>query len=87
RADDLGMTARMLEGMFLPAAWGPFDADAWRAIAIGTVLSVAFASNVELARGRLLFGRVALPLVALLLVAVLMRVGRGRALEFIYFQF
>ncbi|MEQ8232442.1 MAG: MBOAT family O-acyltransferase, partial [Gammaproteobacteria bacterium] len=87
RADDLAMTLRMLEGMFLPAGWGTFDDDAWLAIGIGSVLSLAFASNVELSRGRLPYGRVTLPLVALLLVAVLMRVGQGRALEFIYFQF
>jgi hypothetical protein len=77
----------MLEGMFAPADWGRIDDDAWYAIGIGAVLAVAGPSNIEMARGRLLFRRGAVPLVALLLVAVLMRVGQGRALEFIYFQF
>ena len=87
RADDLAMTWRMLEGMFAPADWGRIDDDAWYAIGIGAVLAIAGPSNIEMARGRLLFRRAVVPLVALLLVAVLMRVGQGRALEFIYFQF
>ncbi|MEX2481868.1 MAG: MBOAT family protein [Gammaproteobacteria bacterium] len=87
RADDLGMTARMLQGMFMPDDWGRFNDSAWTAIAIGAVLSIAGPSNVEFARGRAILYRGVPALVALLLVAVLMRVGQGRALEFIYFQF
>ena len=44
-------------------------------------------SNVELARSDRIGMRLVPPLVALLLVAVVLRVGQGKALEFIYFQF
>jgi len=81
------MTWRMLEGMFLPGDWGPFKDSAWTSIGIGMALSILGPSNVEVARGRAILRRGVPVLIALLLVAVLMRVGQGRALEFIYFQF
>ena len=87
RAEDLAMTWRMLEGMFMPGDWGPFKDSAWTSIGIGMALSIVGPSNVEFARGRAILRRAVPALIALLLVAVLMRVGQGRALEFIYFQF
>ncbi|MGE0483631.1 MAG: MBOAT family protein [Gammaproteobacteria bacterium] len=87
RAESFSVAANVLNGMVGIAGTGKFDDDGWIVIGLGAAFALAGPSNVELAHGRLLATPVARSLLALLLVAILMRVGQGRALEFIYFQF
>lgn len=87
RAETFGIAAHMLQGMGGGGGHGAFDDDAWIAIGLGAAFALFGPSNVELARGRLVASPLARSALALLLVAILMRLGQGRALEFIYFQF
>ncbi|MCB1746349.1 MAG: MBOAT family protein [Gammaproteobacteria bacterium] len=87
RAESFSVAAHVLGGMGGMAGAGRFDDDGWIVVGLGAALALLGPSNVELSRGRLVTTPWARSLLALLLVAVLMRVGQGRALEFIYFQF
>ena len=77
----------MFRGMFSLQGIGNFDDDAWLVIAFGAFFSIVGFSNVELARSRYVEHRAVAVLLGLSLVAVVLRIGQGRALEFIYFQF
>lgn len=87
RAEDFGTAMTVLEAMAGAGGAVLADDEAWWLVAAGSVLALFGPTNVALARMPWLPRRaVALPL-ALLLVAVTLRVGQGRGLEFIYFQF
>lgn len=87
RAADFAAAARMLAAMAGAGSDVVANDDGWYFVAVAAAFAVLGPSNAELAaRPRLARRRVALP-VALALVACLMRVGQGRGLEFIYFQF
>jgi alginate O-acetyltransferase complex protein AlgI len=87
RAENFFIAANMFRGMFSLQGIGNFDDDAWLVIAFGAFFSIVGFSNVELARSRYVEHRAVAVLLGLSLVAVVLRIGQGRALEFIYFQF
>jgi D-alanyl-lipoteichoic acid acyltransferase DltB (MBOAT superfamily) len=87
RAEDFTVAARMLAAMGGRAGRHAGDADDWTMLALGAACALCGPTSYALAHTRLSARRMlALPL-ALALVACIMRVGQGRALEFIYFQF
>ena len=87
RAEDFGMASGLIAAMFGGGGEAVPDRDHWTLVLLGLAFALAGPTNVELSRVTWLARRlVALP-VAFLMVATMMRVGQGRGLEFIYFQF
>ncbi|MCC6707358.1 MAG: MBOAT family protein [Gammaproteobacteria bacterium] len=87
RADDFHGAARMLSAMAGQGGSGAADDDGWAVIALAAALAIGGPTNLELSRKAWPYRPVlAVPLALLLLVTVL-RVGQGRGIEFIYFQF
>jgi len=87
RADDFPGAARMLAAMAGQGGRGAADEDAWPLIALAGALAVWGPTNLTLSRMNWLYRPLlAVPLALVLLVTVL-RVGQGRGIEFIYFQF
>ncbi len=86
RAENFAVAANVLTAMF-NAAPGIIDVTAWLSIAIGGAFAVLGPTNVEIARGVWAGHRAMAATLAVLLIAVCLRVGQGRGLEFIYFQF
>ncbi len=86
RAESFGTALTMLSGM-LTGAGGDVDGEAWSMLAIGGCFALIGPTSAELARADWLRRRDVAALLAVLLVTVTLRVGQGRGLEFIYFQF
>jgi D-alanyl-lipoteichoic acid acyltransferase DltB (MBOAT superfamily) len=87
RAADFDGAMRMLAAMGGAGGAVPADADDWGPIAIGAAFALIGPTNLELAQGARLPRRGFALVLALLMVATIMRVGQGRGVEFIYFQF
>ena len=87
RADDFHAAARMLTAMVGQGGRGVADDDAWAMIALAAGLALIGPTNLALSCKNWLYRpALAVPLALVLLVTVL-RVGQGRGIEFIYFQF
>ncbi len=87
RADDFHAAARMLTAMAGQGGRGLADEDGWAVIALAAGLALIGPTNLTLSRQHWLYRpALAVPLALVLLVTVL-RVGQGRGIEFIYFQF
>ena len=87
RADDFAIAWRVLCAMAGQGGHGAADADGWWLVAGAGALAVAGPTNLALSRLQWPYRPLyALPVVLVLLVTVL-RVGQGRGIEFIYFQF
>ena len=84
-SDALGVSSAML--MLTSAAELIFDSGDWTFIAIGAAFALFGPTNVELTERRFAQRRSVAVIAALLLMLVCLRVGQGRGLEFIYFQF
>ena len=87
RADDFPGAARMLSAMAGQGGRGRADDGGWSLVVLGAALALAGPTNLNLSRLNGLYRPLlAVPLALVLLVTVL-RVGQGRGIEFIYFQF
>ena len=86
RAEDFHLAARIIGAMFGYGGAAGTGAD-WDLVLIGAVFAIIGPTNVEWAEARWVPRRVVAVASSLLLVAAVMRVGQGRGLEFIYFQF
>ena len=87
RADDFHAAARMLMAMAGQGGRGVADDDAWAVLALAAGLALLGPTNLALSRYNWLYRpALAVPLAVMLVVTVL-RVGQGRGIEFIYFQF
>lgn len=87
RADDFHVAARMLSAMAGQAGAGIADEDGWSLLALAAALALIGPTNLSLSRLNALYRPwLALPLALIMLITVL-RVGQGRGVEFIYFQF
>ena len=87
RADDFHGAARMLSAMAGQGGRGLADHDGWPIIALAAAVALIGPTNLNLSRYNGLYrSALAVPLALVLLVTVL-RVGQGRGIEFIYFQF
>jgi alginate O-acetyltransferase complex protein AlgI len=87
RADDFHVAARMLGAMAGQGGGGRVDHDGWLLVALAAALALVGPTNLTLSRCNWLYRPLlAVPLALVLLVTVL-RVGQGRGIEFIYFQF
>ena len=87
RAADFGVAMNLVAAMLGFGGDGETDTEAWRLVVIGLGFALLGPTNFDLSRMRWIARRlVAVPL-ALLMIATIMRVGQGRGLEFIYFQF
>lgn len=84
-ADALGISGSMLLSSTVTELI--FDSDDWMYIAIGGLFAVFGPTNVEFSKKRLIQQRWVAVTSALVLTIVCLRVGQGRGLEFIYFQF
>ena len=87
RADDFTVAWRMLTAMVGQGGRGLADPDGWGLIAGAALLALAGPTNLTLARASWLYRPWFAAPLALVLVATVMRVGQGRGIEFIYFQF
>jgi alginate O-acetyltransferase complex protein AlgI len=86
RAENLADAARVLQAMFSNRG-GVLEPVAWLYIVIGGLFALLGPTNAEFAHGRWVAHRGAAIALGLALVLVVLRVGQGRGLEFIYFQF
>ena len=87
RADDFHGAARMLSAMAAQGGRGLADDDGWLMLALAAALALIGPTNLTLSRLNGLYRPwLAMPLALIVLVTVL-RVGQGRGVEFIYFQF
>ena len=87
RADDFHGAARMLSAMAGRGGRGLADADGWPMLALAAALALIGPTNLNLSRLNGFYRPwLALPL-ALIMLATVLRVGQGRGIEFIYFQF
>ena len=87
RADDFHGAARMLSAMAGQAGAGIADDDGWLMLALAAALALIGPTNLSLSRLNGFYRPwLALPLALIMLITVL-RVGQGRGVEFIYFQF
>ena len=87
RAEDFSVAAKLIAAMFGGGGDGVPDRDDWGMVLVGLAFALLGPTNVEWARVRWLARRLVAVPVAFLMVATIMRVGQGRGLEFIYFQF
>lgn len=88
RAADFGVARDMLAAMAGAQGWAArAGAEDVQFLALGLVLALLGPTNVELAARPWIARRAVAVLSAVALVAVTLRVGHGRAVEFIYFQF
>ena len=87
RADDFAGAARMLTAMAGQGGAARADEDGWSLLLLASALALVGPTNLGLSRRDWLYRpALALPL-ALLLLGTVLRVGQGRGIEFIYFQF
>ena len=86
RAESFEIAQRVMLAMF-EMGGGEFDDEAWVMLGVGWLFALAGPTNVELSRRTWIKRRAVAGVLAFLLVAVCLRVGQGRGLEFIYFQF
>ncbi|MGR8920176.1 MAG: MBOAT family O-acyltransferase [Gammaproteobacteria bacterium] len=86
RAEAFSVARDMLVAMF-SGAWTTLDDEAWPLIGVGWALALFGPTNVEAARSAWVTRRAVAAVLGVALVAVCLRVGQGRGLEFIYFQF
>lgn len=88
RAADFRAAWHMLASMGGLSGWGGnVGLDDLRFLLVGLGLSLLGPSNVEIAGRSWLAQRAVAVLAGIALVAVVMRVGHGRSIDFIYFQF
>ncbi len=89
RAENFTVAAEMLASMAGLHGWSeaPLDADDVLYVLIGSVVALVGLTNVEISQRHWLAQRGVAIAAAVALVAVVLRVGYGRSLEFIYFQF
>lgn len=87
RAETFQIAATMLNAMAGQAGMGTAPADDWLWVVIGGAFALIGPTNIALMRAPWLGSRVVALALAVLFVATLLRVGQGRGLEFIYFQF
>ncbi|MEM7467949.1 MAG: MBOAT family protein [Pseudomonadota bacterium] len=89
RAPTFSDAGSMLRSMAIPQlnASNRFDAEDWRFVALGVGFSILGPTNWELVRKSFIQSRAVAVFAALALMIVCLRVGQGRGLEFIYFQF
>jgi D-alanyl-lipoteichoic acid acyltransferase DltB (MBOAT superfamily) len=89
RAEDFGVAASLLRSMSGVEGWGAgrVDGEDLRFLLLGMALATLGPENVEIPRLRWVARPATAVLAGVALVAVTMRVGAGRSLEFIYFQF
>ena len=86
RAENFTIAWRMLCSMFAGGLAG-FEFDLWWIVVAASIFALGGPTNIEISRRASLPGKAMTALLAILLVAVCLRVGQGRGLEFIYFQF
>ena len=86
RSDDMETAYVMYQSLFDAELLSPTNGS-WLFVASAFAASVFGPTNVEISRSRLLLYRTPLCLVSLIGVAACLRIGTGRGLEFIYFQF
>ncbi len=87
RADDFQSAARMLSAMAGQGGHGRADDGGWSMVVLGAALALVGPTNLNLSRLNGFYRPLlAVPLALVLLITVL-RVGQGRGIEFIYFQF
>lgn len=86
RAEDFHLAARMIGAMFGHGGDAGTGAG-WNLVLIGAGLAVVGPTNAELADAKWVPRRAVALASSLLFVATIMRVGQGRGMEFIYFQF
>ena len=87
RAQDFGVATVMIKAMFGVGGAGIPDLDDWAMVVPGLAFALLGPTNFELSQSAWIARRTVAFSAALLLVATVMRVGQGRGLEFIYFQF
>jgi D-alanyl-lipoteichoic acid acyltransferase DltB (MBOAT superfamily) len=87
RSDDFSMAARMLTAMAGQGGAGLADDDGWPLIALAAALALGGPTNLNLSRMNWLYRPALAVPVALVLLVTVLRVGQGRGIEFIYFQF
>ena len=87
RAKDFGVASELITAMFGGGGDAVPDQDGWIMVLVGLVFALVGPTNVEWTRARWLARRLVAVPVAFFMVATIMRVGQGRGLEFIYFQF
>jgi alginate O-acetyltransferase complex protein AlgI len=88
RAADFGAAGSMLSSMTGMNGWGglPSNSDL-RFLLIGLVLALVGPTNVELSQRNWVAHKAVAAVTGLMLMAIALRVGHGRSIEFIYFQF
>jgi len=87
RAANFDAAARVLAGMLGQGATGGLAAEGWTMIAIGAGCAVFGPTNIAWAEQKLSPRAWAAVLTGFALFLVTLRVGQGRGLDFIYFQF
>ncbi len=87
RAENFQVAAHMLDAMGGHGGSGQADPENWTWVAVGSLFALLGPTNAELSQAPWLVRRTVALVLATLFVAALLRVGQGRGLEFIYFQF
>ena len=88
RAESFAVAGSILRGMGgLSGAGAAVSGEDVRMLALGAVLAIAGPNNMEWARMRWLPHSALAAATAVALLAVILRVGAGKSVEFIYFQF
>lgn len=87
RAEDFGLATQLIKAMFGGGGDRVPEEDDWPLVIVGLALAILGPTNFELSRAAWIVRRLLAVPLALLVVAAIMRVGQGRGLEFIYFQF
>lgn len=89
RAESFSDAANLLGAMYSLGIEFPdkFDLEDWTIVAIGLIFSLFGPTNVDVVKKTFIQRRLIAVIAAIALVLVCLRVGQGRGLEFIYFQF
>ncbi|HMM77818.1 MAG TPA: MBOAT family protein [Gammaproteobacteria bacterium] len=87
RAESFGAAANVLRGMAGQGAGGGVPAEGWTFVALGALCALLGPTNVDWTDRRLAPRLGIAALAAFALFVVTLRVGQGRGLDFIYFQF
>jgi len=89
RAESFTDANAMIEGMFFlqSVVANKFDSEDWTVVGIGLAFALVGPTNVVLSDKAFIQRRAFAILAAIALTLVCLRVGQGRGLEFIYFQF